>query len=293
MTNLPALPSSQRPTLAQSAADTLTRSLGTSLTVHQSISGDWILAPSNDLNSRALREAVAALDEGLAGGPTQQINAMILELIGATDRPPQLGDDEAIARVQALKQTAWDYPIEVVIQACRNWRKVPSKGRWWPTEQDIRAQCEPLFAPARSLRSKAMELLRNLEAEEEHVARSAKPSYFPGEKHRAFRKAMEARLLPDQMKAYFNPSHIRYVGENVVHVRTLIAEAIFQRYGSDVLTDLGMVLRCEPTDFLRERQLEQQMTPEEDAEVSAKMTRLNQAVKSGESIEKLRREGVL
>lgn len=218
---------------------------------------------------------------------------MILELIGATDRPPQLGDDEAIARVQALKQTAWDYPIEVVIQACRNWRKVPSKGRWWPTEQDIRAQCEPLFAPARSLRNKAMELLRNLEAEEEHVARSAKPSYFPGEKHRAFRKAMEARLLPDQMRAYFNPSHIRFIGSARVHVRTLVAKAVFERYGGDVIDKLGIDLRHEPTDFLRERDPERVMSPEEDAEVSRKMTRLNQAVKSGESIEKLRREGVL
>lgn len=240
-----------------------------------------------------MREAVTALDEGLAGGPTQQINAIILKLIGATDRPPQLGDDEAIARVQSLKETAWDYPINVVHEASSNWRKVPSKGRWWPTEQDLRAQCEPLFAPARSLRNKAMELLRNLEAEEDHVARSAKPSYFPGEKHRAFRKAMEARLLPDQIRAYFNPSHIRYIGDNVVHVRTLIAEAIFQRYGSDVLTDLGMVLRCEPTDFPRERQLEAEMTPAEDAEVSRKMTRLNQAVSKGECIEALRRSGEL
>lgn len=240
-----------------------------------------------------MREAVTALDQGLAGGPTQHINAVIVRLIGATDRPPQLGDEEAVERVQSLKQAAWDYPIDVVEDASRNWRKVPSKGRWWPTEQDLRAQCEPLFAPARSLRNKATELLRNLEAEEEHVARSAKPSYFPGEKHRAFRKAMETRLLADQVKAYFNPSHIRYIGENVVHVRTLIAEAIFHRYGSDVLTDLGMVLRCEPTDFLRERQLEAEMTHEEDAEVSRKMTRLNQAVKSGESIEKLRRSGEL
>jgi len=263
------------------------------LTVHRALNGDWILAPASDLTSEVLREAIRDLDQELAGGPKDLIAAAIMELLGATDRPPQLDEEKAAARVVALRNMAWDYPIDVVQAACRQWRKVPNYGRWWPTEQDLRAQCEPLHADNRALRNKAAELLRNLEAEEEHVARSAKPSYFPGEKHRAFRKAMEARLLPDQMKAYFNPSHIRYVGENVVHVRTLIAEAIFQRYGSDVLTDLGMVLRCEPTDFLRERQLEAEMTPEEDAEVSRKMTRLNQAVAKGECIEKLRREGVL
>lgn len=281
------------PSSKLSAADTLQRCLGTSLTIHQSTTGEWILAPSSDLNSQKLKAGVAALDEALAGGPTQQINASILELIGATDRPPQLGDDEAIARLQALKQMAWDYPIDVVVNACRNWRKVPAKGRWWPTEQDLRAQCEPLFAPARALRNKAQELLMNLKAEEEHVARSAKPSYFAGDKHRAFRAEMEKRLLSDQMRAYFNPAHIRYVGENVIHVRTMVAEAIFTRYGLDVLTKLGMVLRCEPTDFLRERQLEAQVTPEDDAEIRRKMTRLNLAQQRGENIEKLRWSGEL
>jgi len=188
---------------------------------------------------------------------------------------------------------AWDYPMDVVANACRNWRKVPAKGRWWPTEQDLRAQCEPLFAPARALRNKAQELLNNLKAEEEYVARSAKPSYFAGDKHRAFREAMEARLLPDQIKAYFNPAHIRYIGENVIHVRTRVADAIFNRYGSDVLTQLGMVLRCAPEDFMRERNLEQIVTPEDDAEITRKMTRLNLAVSRGENIEALRRSGEL
>lgn len=260
---------------------------------HQSMAGDWILAPSNELNSRILAEGIAALDQSLAGGPTQLISAAILELIGATDRPPQLSDEEATTRVHVLKQMAWDYPMDVVASACRNWRKVPAKGRWWPTEQDLRAQCEPIFAPAKALRNKAQELLMNLKAEEEHVARSAKPSYFAGDKHRAFRAEMEKRLLPDQMRAYFNPAHIRYVGENVIHVRTMVAEAIFTRYGSDVLTKLGMVLRCEPTDFLRERQLEAQVTPEDDAEIRRKMTRLNLAQQRGENIEKLRWSGEL
>lgn len=263
------------------------------MTVHKALSGDWILAPQSDLTSEVLREAIRDLDQELAGGPKDLIAAAIMELLGATDRPPQLDEEKAAARVVALRNMAWDYPIDVVQAACRQWRKVPNYGRWWPTEQDLRAQCEPLHADNRALRNKAAELLRNLEAEEEHVARSAKPSYFPGEKHRAFRKAMEARLLPDQMRAYFNPSHIRFIGSARVHVRTLVAKAVFERYGGDVIDKLGIDLRHEPTDFLRERDPQHEVSPEEDAEVSAKMTRLNQAVKSGESIEKLRREGVL
>lgn len=261
--------------------------------VHQALNGDWILAPSSALTSKILADGISALDKSLEGGPTQLISAAILELIGATDRPPQLSDDEASVRVHVLKQMAWDYPMDVVANACRNWRRVPNKGRWWPTEQDLRAQCEPLFAPARALRNKAQELLMNLQAEEDHVRRSAQPSYFAGDKHRAFRAEMETRLLADQVRAYFNPAHIRYVGDNVIHVRTLVAEAIFLRYGSDVLTKLGMVLRWEPTDFMRERQLESLVTPEEDAEICRKMTRLNLAQSRGENIEALRRSGEL
>jgi hypothetical protein len=138
--------------------------------------------------------------------------------------------------------------------------------------------------------------LRNLEVEEDRadrLRRAEQASYFAGELHKEFRRRMVSRLLPDQVTAYFSPSHIKYVGSATVHVRTLVAQAVFERYGLDIIGELGIVLVHAPESFLRERDPQREMTPEEDAEVSAKMTRLNQAVKSGESIEKLRREGVL
>ena len=266
-----------------------------SLTISQSeTTGDWILAPASDLTAEVLSEGIKALDKELAGGPQKPIGAAILELLGATDRPPQLSDVEAVARTQALKQMAWDYPIDVVQNACRQWRRVPSKGRWWPTEQDLRAQCEPLFASRRSLRNKAAQLLTALEAEEDHARRrNVEPSYFAGDLHKAFKARMAERLLPDQMRAYFDPGHIRFVGKATVHVRTLIALAIFERYGSDVMADLNVEVRHVPEDFLRERDVHVVATPEEDAKISRKMTRLNLAVKRGENIENLRRSGEL
>lgn len=264
------------------------------MTIHQALSGDWILAPASDLTSAQLRAGVQALDENLKGGPQKQIGAAILELLGATDRPPQLSEAEAVARTQALKQMAWDYPIDVVQNACRNWRRVPSKGRWWPTEQDLRAQCEPLFASRRSLRNKAAQLLTNLEAEELAERRRANDvSYFAGDIHRAFKAKMAERLLADQMRAYFNSGHIRFVGTREVHVRTQIAQAIFERYGRDIIEEIGITLVHAPEDFLRERDFHVEPTPAEDAEVSRKMVRLNQAMAKKESIEDLRRSGEL
>lgn len=266
------------------------------MTVHKALSGDWILAPQSDLTSEVLREAIRDLDQELAGGPKDLIAAAIMELLGATDRPPQLDEEKAAARVVALRNMAWDYPIDVVQAACRQWRKVPNYGRWWPTEQDLRAQCEPLHADDRALRNKVADLLSNLEAEEDRLARDRRAqqaSYFAGDKHKEFRRRMEDRLLPDQMAAYFNPRHIRYVGLTVVLVRTLVAQAVFERYASDIIEEVGITVRHAPEEFMRERDIEAAATPEEDAEVSRKMTRLNQAVRTGESIEKLRREGVL
>lgn len=266
------------------------------MTIHQALSGDWILAPASDLTGSQLRAGLRALDEELKGGPQKPIGAAILELLGATDRPPQLSDVEAVARTQALKQMAWDYPIDVVQNACRNWRRVPSKGRWWPTEQDLRAQCEPLFASRKSLRTSAANLLQHLEAEEDRVERlrrAEQASYFAGDLHKEFRRRMESRLLSDQVAAYFAPNQIKYVGSSTVHVRTLIAQAVFERYGLDIIGELGIVLVHAPESFLRERDIPREMSAAEDAEVSRKMTRLNQAISKGENIEKLRREGEL
>jgi len=294
--NALAVPTTTPPTDAQSAITTLTSCCGTSLTISQALSGDWILSPASDLTAAQLRAGLRALDEELKGGPQKPIGAAILELLGATDRPPQLSDVEAVARTQALKQMAWDYPIDVVQNACRNWRRVPSKGRWWPTEQDLRAQCEPLFASRKSLRTSAANLLQHLEVEEdraERLRRAEQASYFAGDLHKQFRRRMEERLLSDQVAVYFTPNQIKYVGSSTVHVRTLVAQAIFERYGLDVIGELGITLVHAPESFLRERDIPREMSATEDAEVSRKMTRLNQAVKSGESIEKLRRSGEL
>lgn len=223
----------------------------------------------------------------------EQAEEAVLKLKAMTSRPVWMdGSDAAIYEselIEALKL----YPIDVVQAACIAWRQVPNHGKWWPTEQDLRVQCEKLYAPRKGLFNKARLLLQDLRIREAEKNRANDASYFAGEVHKRFRAEMAKRLLPDQMRAYFQPSHIRYVGTSDVLVRTEIALAIIERYGRDVIKDLGVRVKHDPTAFLRERDPQHEMTPEEDAEVSRKMTRLNQAVKTGESIEKLRREGVL
>lgn len=203
-----------------------------------------------------------------------------------------MDDETAAFYFDTLQEALHDYPIDCVEEACVQWRK-GSNGEWWPAEAELRRVCDRLFHPRRDLRFKAVTLLQHLEDEEARAERQRKPSYFAGDKHKAFRAAMEELMLRDQIRAYFAADHIRYIGEDTIHVRTQSADGIFHRFGGHILRELGMTVRYAPEDFLREREYYREVTAEEDAEVSRKMTRLNEAVKRGESIEKLRREGVL
>lgn len=115
----------------------------------------------------------------MAAGPKKRISAAIIELLAATDRPPSLGDAAAVARTEALKLMAWDYPIDVVEQACRDWRKIQNFGRWWPAEQDLRAICEKINKPRKQFRDEAASVVRMLERKESQQgsAKSARASY--------------------------------------------------------------------------------------------------------------------
>jgi len=166
MTTLPALPSQEPITPEENAIACLTSSTGNKLSVQQTREGEWIVAPASGCTAHDVRLGLTALSEEMAGGPKHAISDAIAELIGATDRPPQLGDEAAVARVLALKQMAWDYPIDVVQIACRQWRRVPKQGRWWPAEQDLRAICDALVKPRKDLHDSTKRLLREMESQE-------------------------------------------------------------------------------------------------------------------------------
>ena len=262
----------------------------------QSTAGEWLLSASNDLSAAELETALreASTDEMfLVPCDEEQAEEAVIRMKAMTSRPMWMDGEDADHYEAGLIEALKLYPIDVVQAACIAWRQVPNHGKWWPTEQDLRVQCEKLYAPRKGLFNKARLLLQDLRIREAEKNRANDASYFAGEVHKRFRAEMAKRLLPDQMRAYFNTSHIRFVGTSEVLVRTLVAQAVFERYGLDVMESLGVTVRHDPTAFLRERDPQHEVSPEEDAVISAKMTRLNQAVKSGESIEKLRREGVL
>jgi hypothetical protein len=262
------------------------------LTIHRGALGDWTLQAANDLTSKQLREGLGALLDVLRGGPRKEIAEAIMELIGATDRPPQLDEEKAAARILALQQMAWDYPIDVVKAACRKWRTVPNYGRWWPTEQDLRAQCEPLVDSRRKLRAQAERLLHELEAKE-HSARLAQPSPFAGDKERQFRNEMRKRMTPSRFNAYFCPTQMMF-SEREIWVRTQTSERVLTEEGGDLLRVLGLRIRYQPQAFSKIRQPTwEDDTPEERAATAVKFNRLKEALEKGENLKRLREAGVI
>ena len=136
--------------------------------VSETTNGAWNLTPGSDLTASQLRSAIAEMDASpeFEAGPEDEIAKAIMELISLTQRPPSKDDVKEAPYVEGLCRMAWEYPIDVVQNACRNWRRIPGSGRWWPEEQDLRAQCDQLVKPRKDLRDEAVSLLRLLERKE-------------------------------------------------------------------------------------------------------------------------------
>lgn len=257
-----------------------------------------MLTPQAGLTSEKLRDGLGALNQSLAGGPTQRIAASLMRLIAATRRPGWMDDETAAVYFDTLQEAMHDFPIDVVEEACIAWRK-HGKPDWaesreyWPSEGELRGICERLFKPRRDLRFKAGELLRHLEAEEEQAERARQPSPFAGDAHRAFREAMRKRLAPHRFAAYFNPTHILFMGARDILVRSKIAAIVLNEEGADIVAQFGLRIQHDAEAFARIREVQPEQTAEDDAWVAAKMTRLTQAMERGEDIKRLMHEGAL
>lgn len=239
-------------------------------------SGDWILSPSNDLTSELLGEAIASLasSEAFHAGPEARIAAALLRLVSVTARPPSLDDGNGEAYQDALCKALLEYPIDVVELACENWRRVPNHGKWWPTEQDLRLQCEQIGGPRKALLDQARRLFNALEGEEALSKRAVGASPFAGHAHRQFRDAMRARLTPWQHDAYFRTWNIKYSGGRAMLVRTRVAEHILRLKGGDLLRLAGLSVDFDADAFRGEHVPEHPDTPEETEEIARRFDKL-------------------
>lgn len=257
--------------------------------------GEWNITLSPDCTSDDLARGIHALTEELRGGPGEAIAASLMELISVTSRPPSMDDAMAAAYMTAMPKAMWDYPIDVVRMACTNWRRVPSHGKWWPTEQDLRAQCEKLFDGRRRLIGRAHSLLHALEFRERSAVNTAETvaSPFAGRAQREFRAAMERRMHPHMFYAYFDADHVLFLGEDQIVTNSETAARVLQQEGENVAKRLGVKISYAPDIFVHLNPSPRQDTPEEKALTAEKFALLTEALRCGADISKMRREGRL
>lgn len=267
------------------------------LSVTQSTSGEWNLSASDDLKTEMLDAAlrgVVDMPGFIVPGDPDEIEAAVLRLKAATMRPMWMDAEDATHYEEAVLQACEDYPIDVVQQACANWRKVPEHGKWWPTEQDLRAQCEKVFQPRKSLLNKAHRLLVQLRGRDDEARRANETSPFASGRQMKFREAMRRRMNAARFDAYFHPSDIVFQGESLILVRREVAESVLRREGRDLLQELGLrVVYC-PVTFKNIRpRPEDYGTEEEQAEIARKLNLLFAALRGGADIAAMRAEGKL
>lgn len=199
----------------------------------QTNGGGWSLAPANDLTAGELRAAVAQIDASpeFKAGPETAIRNAIFELTSVCSRPPSIDDAKEIAYQEALCKALWDYPIDVVQLACENWRRVPGAGRWWPTEQDLRAQCDALVKPRKDLREEAASLLRILERREKAQGRGGRErSNQPYGRTLALYGDCMAAHGPAFCKSYLSMRTCEFT-DTTIYTMGIVAERLRQRAG--------------------------------------------------------------
>lgn len=286
MSTLPALPTSQT---FESAENLLAQRLqhacavkpNARLNVSQSISGEWTLSASPELDASTLEAALveaADLDIFHVPADADEIDEALVKLKSATSRPVWMDNTDAINWEETLAEAMASYPIDVVRAACVAWRQVPQHGKWWPTEQDLRTQCEALFKPRKTLFHKARTLLLELRDREHERRLASNPSPFADGKHRQFRAEMEKRLSADRFQAYFNSTQIIYAGDEI-HVRTQVADVVLNREGRDLLKRFGLVLTYRPEEFINVRLVYREETEKERVEVGQAMRSLGEQLK--------------
>lgn len=263
------------------------------LNVSQSTSGEWILSASPELDAATLEEALrGAADMEIFHVPADadEIDDAIAKLKSVTSRPVWMDNTDAINWEETIAEAMANYPIDVVRAACVAWREVPKHGEWWPTEPGLRRQCEAIYKPRRSLFNKARMLLQDLRNAEAAASRQTAPSAFAGDKARRFQAEMRKRLGEDRYLSYFDAAQISY-GDDVVYVRTAIADSVFDREGRDVLRALGLRVVYAPEQFGEIRTSHPTETPTQSAATAAKLKRLLEAMSNGEDLHALRKRG--
>lgn len=102
----------------------------------------------NELEEANLRRATAT-----------QIAKGLAVLTAVCAKPADFDDAKVVLWSERLKMVLQEYPDEIAMAAISDWPKTET-GKWWPTENEIRSECNALMALRRNLAHALAEAIR-------------------------------------------------------------------------------------------------------------------------------------
>lgn len=172
----------------------------------------------------------------------------VLALTAATSRPAWMDEPTALAYVATIVKALFDFPIDVVKLACENWRRIPNHGRWWPTEQDLRVQCEEIFEPRKALLQSTRHLFQAMDSIEREDAKArAEPRTRATQPHGRtldFYDAVVKNFGPNYAKSWLSSRTCDF-GPSTIYTHGLGVERLSREF-SGLLKRHGVTVeRCE------------------------------------------------
>lgn len=102
----------------------------------------------NELEEANLRRATAT-----------QIAKGLAVLTAVCAKPADFDDAKVVLWSERLKMVLQEYPDDIAMAAVSEWPKTET-GKWWPTENEIRSECNSLMALRRNLAHALAETIR-------------------------------------------------------------------------------------------------------------------------------------
>lgn len=100
--------------------------------------GPWIGAGAT---LQQLTAAMREIEHGFAPASIKRIAEAMTGLAEVTAHPKETDEDAAAEGMKRLTRMLYEYPADVALEAINEWPKT-SGGKWWPTEAELRAECE-------------------------------------------------------------------------------------------------------------------------------------------------------
>ncbi len=100
------------------------------------------LVLDGEMSAKDATGALAAIDKANARrAPPTQIAKALAVLTAVCAKPSDFDDAKVVLWSERLKQVLAEFPAEIAMAAVSQWPRT-DRGQWWPTEKEIRDQCE-------------------------------------------------------------------------------------------------------------------------------------------------------